>query len=134
MKKLFAVLALGSIVFFLGTSSGVCDNLDEAASSAGSTSGYANRATYGKDAQDTKSRSREVVSSSSQARDAAISARAYRAADYEDQAYMYSSKAAGARSAEDARFFSKQAAQAASEAQSSVDSDLAKRRAALQKK
>jgi len=77
---------------------------------AGSASSYASKAPYAKDVQDARTRSREVVSATSEARDAAVDARAYRAADYEDQANEYSRKAAGARTDADARFFSKQAA------------------------
>ena len=134
MNKLLSVLALGSIVFFTGVSLGICDNLDDAGRSADSASSYASKAPYAKDVQDARTRSREVVSASSEARNAAIDARAYRAADYEDQANEYSRKAAGAKTGQDARFFSKQAAQAANEAQSSVDSDLTKRRAAARTK
>ena len=134
MNKLFAVLAFGIMMVSLGTSPGLCDSLDEAGRSAESASGYAGKATYGRNVEDTKTRSRAVVSASSEARDAAIEARAYRAADYESQAYDYSRKAAGARTGEDARFFSKQAAKAAEEAEYSIDSDIAKRKAAQKSK
>lgn len=134
MRKMFAVLALGSIVFFLGVSIGICDDLDQAGRSANSAYDYASKAPNANNLEDARTRSRGVVSATSEARDAAIDASAYRAADYESQAYDYSRKAAGAKSARDAQFFSKQAAQAAGEAQSSIDADLAKRRAAAQSK
>ena len=127
MRNLFIVLVLGSVSLCV-VSLGICDSLDDAGESANTASNYADKAQNPANLKDAQYRSRQTVSATSEAKNAALDAKSYRAADYEGAAYDYSRKAASAKSVKDAQFYSRQAAKAANNARSTVDYDINKRK------
>jgi hypothetical protein len=101
---------------------GFCDNLDGVRSSAGDLYNSAKRVSTSSDVGDARSRSRDTVSDAIETRNAAMDAGAYDAAGDASDALGYASKAANAHSLDDARFYAKQAEQAATNAQVSMGS------------
>ena len=127
MKRLSIALVLGAVLTF-AASPGICDRLDDAGSSADNAYDYASKAPNTGNLEDAKYRSREAMGASAAARDSALDARAYVAADSENRAYDYSRRAANAKSDSDAQFYSKQAERASADAKSLINNDIYKKK------
>lgn len=127
MKHLCIAIALSAILT-CPVSQGICDRLDDAGRSADNAYDYASKAPNTRNLPDAKYRSREVVGASADARDSAMSARAYGAADAESRAYDYSRKAVSAANSRDAQFYAKQAEKAAADASYQIDTDIYKKK------
>lgn len=106
---------------------GFCDNLDEAETSAAGLYGAATSASRAESEYDAASRARQAVSMAQSTVNEATDAGSYEAAESASAALDYSRKAAGASNVDAARFYSRQAAQAAASAQSAISYDKSKR-------
>jgi hypothetical protein len=114
MRKSQAIWLLAVSALFIAQA-GTCDSLSD-------LSNAAQRVSRSDSVDDARSRARDAVSSATDARNSAMDSGSYDVAADAGDALGYANKAANAHNLDDARFFAKQAEQAAASAQAAKGS------------